>query len=218
MKPEIAKQVNTFFSKYRLRKYSAGQVLILDGDTTNYVFYLVKGKVKEYDVTYRGDEVILHVFKPPAFFPVSQAIDKSVNNFIYEAETDIEIRQAPDKDVLEFLHNNPDVMFDLLARLYKGVDSILGKMVQLMSGTAKSRLIYELLEEARRFGITQDDGSILLKINEKELGARAGLSRETVSRELHKISKEYLTISNKGIHIKDLDALTKQLHKLALDT
>lgn len=212
MSPEVAKKVDAFFSAYRLRRYSAGQVLILNGDTTNYIFYILKGKVKEYDVSYRGDEVILHVFKPPAFFPVSQAIDKaSTNNFIYEAETDIEIRQAPDQDVLEFIQNNPDVMYDLLCRVYKGTDSLLGKMVQLMAGTARTRLIYELLEEARRFGVTQDDKSMLLSISEKELGARAGLSRETVSRELHKIMKDNLKIRANGITINSVDELRKQL-------
>jgi len=213
MDPNVAKKVDSFFSAYRLRKYSAGQILILNGDTTNYIFYILKGKVKEYDVSYRGDEIILHVFKPPAFFPMSQAIDKSsTNNFIYEAETDIELRQAPDKDVLKFLQDNPDVMYDLLCRVYKGVDSLLGKMVQLMAGSARTRLLYELIEEARRFGVNQKNKSVLLQISEKELGARAGLSRETVSRELHKIMKENVTISSSGITINDIDELKKQLH------
>ncbi len=211
MNQDVAKKLESFFSQYRLRKYSAGQVLILNGDKSEYIYYILRGKVKQYDVTYRGDEIILHVFQPPAFFPMSQAINKSVNNFIYEAETDIEIRQAPSDDVVQFINANPDVMYDLLARLYKGMDAILGRMVQLMSGSAKTRLIYELLEDARRFGKTQKDGSLLLKINEKELGARAGLSRETVSRELHKIMSDNILLQNKSIVIKDLDILKKQL-------
>ena len=215
MNPEIEKKVKTFFSAYRLRKYSAGQVLILDGETTNYVFYLLKGKVKEYDVTYRGDEVILHVFKPPAYFPMSQAINKTTrNNFIYEAETDIEIRQAPDLDVVEFLKQNPDVMYDLLSRVYLGVDSLLGKTVQLMSGTAKSRLLYEICEETRRFGHVNEDNSTTIHISEKELAARAGLSRETVSRELHKIMGKNLTLHKNSLIIKDVAEIKNQLHAI----
>jgi len=210
MHPDVAQKLEVFFSQYRLRRYSAGQVLILNGDKSEFIYYILRGKVKQYDVTYRGDEIILHVFQPPAFFPMSQAINKSVNSFIYEAETDIEIRQAPSDDVIQFIHDNPDVMYDLLSRLYKGMDAILGRTVQLMSGSAKTRLIYELLEDARRFGKTQKDGTLLLKINEKELGARAGLSRETVSRELHKIKGENILLQNKSIVIQDLDALKKQ--------
>lgn len=88
------------FSKYRLRKYAKGQVLILNGEDTDYIYNLVSGKVKEYDVSYRGDEIILNVFKPPAFFPMSLAINKVTNPYIYEAETDIEIRQAPADEVV----------------------------------------------------------------------------------------------------------------------
>ena len=43
------------------------------------------------------------------------------------------------------LQANPDVVYDLLTRLYRGLDGLLGRMSQLMAGSAKSRLMYELL-------------------------------------------------------------------------
>src|SRR5690606_15985273 len=116
-----------------------------------------------------------------------------------------EIKQAPATEVVEFVKSNPDVLFDLLLRLYRGMDGLLGRMVQLMSGSARERLIYELLVEARRFGTELPDKSIALTVNEKELGARAGLSRETVSREIHKLKDENLAyVKGKEIILKDL--------------
>lgn len=211
MDKDIAGQVKEFFLNYRPRKYTKGQILILSGDQTDYVYYLVSGKVKQYDVTYRGDEIILNVFKPGAFFPMSLAINKTMNPYIYEAETDIEIRQAPADEVVEFLHNNPDVTFDLLSRLYKGIDGLLGRMAYLMAGSAKSRVLYELLIEAKRFGQAQDKG-FLLNISEKDLGARAGLSRETISREIHKLKTDNIIITKDNrLFINNLNALEKKL-------
>lgn len=69
MVEDISTKIGKFSAQYRLRNYAKGQILILNGEDTNYVYQLVKGKVKEYDVTYRGDEIILNVFKPPAFSP-----------------------------------------------------------------------------------------------------------------------------------------------------
>jgi CRP-like cAMP-binding protein len=203
----ISKKIDDFFSKYRSRTYTKGQVLILNGDEAPYIYYLVSGKVKVYDVTYRGDEIILNVFKPPAFFPMSLAINNGVNPFIYEAESDIEVIQAPAPEVVEFVKSNPDVLFDLLSRVYRGTDALLGRVAHLMASSARSRLIYELLLEARRFGVSKNGGSTL-SINEKDLGARAGLSRETVSREIHKLKADgMIETQSKEIRIKDLHTL-----------
>ena len=211
----VSNKIEKFFAGYRIRKYAKGQVLILNGDGAEYVFNLVVGRVKQYDVTYRGDEVILNTFKPPAFFPMSLAINKTDNPYIYEAEVDVQVRQAPSEDVIAFLKSNPDVLFDLLSRVYMGVDGLIGRMAHLMASSAKGRLMFELLIEYRRFGKPQPDGSCLLEINEKELGAKAGLSRETVSRELHKLIRDGLVAAKPGkITVKNLDEFEKSLGKV----
>lgn len=212
MREDTTPKIEDFFASFRLRKFTKGQILILNGDETDYVYYLKKGNVKEYDVTYRGDEIILNIFKPPAYFPMSLAINKGPNRYIYEAETDIEIRQAPADEVVAFIRANPEVMFELLSRVYRGIDGLLGRMAQLMAGSAKDRLLYELVLEARRFGIIKKNGSCALDVNEKDLGARAGLSRETVSREMNKLKSENLiAVRSSGILLKDVAALEKKL-------
>jgi len=216
MQPDIAKKIEAFFADYRLRKYAKGQVLMLNGDTPDDVFYLVEGQVKVYDVTYKGDEIILNVFKPPAFFPMSLAIHKGENSYIYEAETDVQLRQAPADKVVAFVKENPDVMFDLLSRVYRGTDGLLGRMAHLMASSAKRRLMYELLVSARRFGKQATDDSCTVPFNEKEIGARAGLTRETVSREMAKLKKENLvTVRAKDTVIHNLAVLEKKLDEEA---
>lgn len=82
------------------------------------------------------------------------------------------------------------MLYDLLSRVYRGVDGLLGRLTHLMASSARTRLVYELVVEGERFGTEREDGAITLDINEKDLGARAGLSRETVSREAHKLKNE----------------------------
>lgn len=212
MTEDIQTKIETFFAQYSARKYAKGQVLLLAGDKVPNVFHLTNGKVKVYDVNYRGDEIILNVFKPPAFFPMAQAINNQPNMYIYEAETDIELRQAPSKEAVEFIKANPDVMYDLLSRLYIGVDGLLGRIASLMSATAQGRLIYEILIESRRFGKETEDDTYSLNISEKDLGARAGLSRETVSRELKKLKAEGLiTVGHKELRVSSIERLQEKL-------
>lgn len=215
MKEDVTTKINHFFNQYRSRVYAKGQVLILNGDSTDYIYYLIDGRVKQYDVTYRGDEIILNVFKPPAFFPMSMAINKVTTPYIYEAETDIKVRQAPVDKVIEFVKKNPDVLYDLLSRVYKGTEGLLGRIAHLMSSSAKGRLMYELVIAMRRFGEEQPDGSMELKMSEKDLGARAGLSRETVSREMTKLVKEGLVQVKTGlIIINDINQFETKLGRV----
>lgn len=212
MNPEITEKINKQFSKYPLHTYPKGQILVFADESPQYIFYLLKGKVRKYDVSYRGDEVIVNVFKPPAFFPMSWAINGTENKYFYKTEEPTEIYFVPVADALAFIKENPDVMLDLLARLYKGMDGLLGRVVHLMSGSAKSRLLYELIIECRRFGRPDNNGGYTLGASEVDIAARSGLSRETVSRELRKMKDQgIIAIEHGGIVIKDLVALEKVL-------
>lgn len=211
MKTAVQK-VEAEFSKYPLRKFAKKQILVFGGEPPGQIFYLVKGKVRQYDVSPRGDEIVINVFKPPAYFPMSWAINKGENPYFFEAETTVEARLVPAEDAVAFIKANPDVMYDLLSRLYSGMDGILGRMVRLMSASAGARVLYELVIESRRFGKPDKNGQVRLSIHENQLAARAGLTRETVSREVNKLKNGGLvTVSGRGIVIKDIRLLEEKL-------
>ena len=90
--------------------------------------------------------------------------------------------------------------------------SLLGRIIHLMAASAKSRILYELILECRRFGEARPDGGCYVALRETDLAARAGLSRETVSREVRKLKAEDLISgSRNGMIIKDLAAIERIL-------
>lgn len=123
--------------------------------------------------------------------PLSAVITGSPNMFFYEAETDICVRAAPTEEVYAFIKSNSEISFSMLHRQHLSNERMMVKINHLMSGNAKSRVVFEILNECRRFGHTSDeDSSIHLQLNEKDLAARAGLSRETVNREIQKLKEQ----------------------------
>ena len=207
MAPLVVKKIEEFFKTYETVVYQKGQILIQAGDDPENVWYISSGKVKQYHLNDKGDEAIINVFKPPAFFPMSFAINRTPNEYFFEAESKVEIRKAPVEAVIAFVKTNPDVLFDLLSRVYIGADAILGRMVGLMSGNARSRVIYELIIECSRFGELHN-GHYLIDLNESDIAARAGLSRETVSREIYKLKTNgYIQIDKKQIVVTNLPNL-----------
>jgi CRP-like cAMP-binding protein len=211
----IAKKIENFFSRHKVREYDKGQILIFGGDEPAGIFYLTKGRVKQYDLSQRGNEVIVNVFKPPAFFPMSWAINQTANNYFFEADTKVKTYLCPVKEAVDFIKANPDVMYDLLSRVYRGTDGLLGRVSQLMAGSAKSRLLFELILETKRFGQQDQRGNYTISMNENELGRLAGLTRETVSREMHALVKTGLIkIERNQIMINNLQLLEKKLENM----
>lgn len=201
-------EIEDFFSNYPLRKYKKGQILVLPGERAEYAYLLVEGRLRLYDTSYRGDEIIIDMFKSPAFFPLPLIMNESPSFLYHEADTDIVVRQAPVLPTQEFLNTHPAIVLDLLTHLYQKFDDALRRMVRLMASSAKVRLVYEIVAACGQIGEVQPDGSYLLKISQSKLGARIGLARETVTREIKSLKdKGLLEASHTHIIVPDMEKL-----------
>ena len=187
MNAEIHKKLAEYFSTQPKKTIKKGSIIILPDTDPAGVSFLLDGIVEQYHITPQGNKIVVNIFKPPAFFPMSWAINGTPNTYFYAALTDITYQQAGAEPPVAFLKNNPDVAFDLLSRVYRGTDALLRRLVLIASGMATSRLIFELLIEAYRFGDPGEEDTIRIRVGQSALAARSGLARETVSRELHKL-------------------------------
>lgn len=207
MNQEIKQKLDDFFAKYPLRRMDKGEIILRPEDKLEHVFYLVEGAVVQYDISPAGNEVVVNAFKPNAFFPMSMAIHQSPSSYFFETVVPTAIRTAPVDDVIEFLKQHPDVMFDLLARVYKGTEGLQRRMAHLMGGNAKSRLIFELVNATYRFGERVSAG-MRIPLTESDLAKRSGLSRETVSRTIKGLKdKTLVQVKQSSIIVTDVSKL-----------
>jgi CRP-like cAMP-binding protein len=85
-------------------------------------------------------------------------------------------------------------------------------MVYLMAGSAYARLITEVLITAKRFGERKANDSIVSSLSETDLAMRAGLTRETVSREMKRLKEKGLVeVRRNEIMVPDLAKLEEEL-------
>lgn len=204
-----------FFEEYRERHFSKDQIIVFPGEENNDVHYLIEGKIKKYSVNYKGDEIVLTIFRPGSYVPISQAINqKFVNHFYYAADTDVVTRVAPSDDVVVMLLENPDVMLALLHRVNRGLDEFVGRAVSLMASSALSRVAYEIYIETKRFGVQEAKDSYFIDVSERDIAARTGLTRETVNREIRKLKDiRAVKVERRGLIVLDLLLLEKKLYK-----
>ena len=202
MKPVIRNKIENYFSQYDVKTYAKGEIITLANQAPAGISLLVSGVVEQYDISTEGNKITLNIYKPPAFFPMSWAINQTPNSYFFGAITKVTLRQADPAATVQFLRANPDVLFDLLSRVYTGTDILMRRLALAASGIAVNRLLYELLIEAYRFGVPATADQTVITIRQNTLAARSGLARETISRELHKLEKHnLLALSKEGITI-----------------
>ena len=205
-----------FFSNYNKHKYKPKELLIRADEEPTGVYYLTDGIVRMYAVSSQGEEVVINVYRAISFFPMAWILNDLVSHYYFEAVTPVTVTKAPKEEFLKFLKSEPEVLFDLLQRIYKGLHGYFLRMEYLMSGTAQARLIAEILIYAKRFG-SEEKGKIIVgvKLTEKDLASQTGIARETVSREIHKLKDKGLVDFDKNIlTVKSLVGLEDELMAL----
>jgi CRP/FNR family transcriptional regulator, cyclic AMP receptor protein len=213
MNDAVQKKLEAFFTGYKKEFYKKGEIVIRADDEPGGIFYLEKGEIKMYLISRNGDEMVLTIFKPISFFPMSWGINGLQNRYYFEAMSDTTVWRAPRNDVLEFLKKNPEVTFDLLARLYRGLEGVLSRMVNLMKGSAYTRLITELTITAKRFGSVEKNG-VRIFITESDLSAASGMTRETVSREMKILKEKGLVSFRKNVLlIHNINVLEEEMER-----
>lgn len=210
----IQRKVTHFFADYPEHRASKGAIIVFGNEDPPGVILLTSGTVGQYDIGANGQKVMLNIFRTHAFFPLSWAINHTPNEYFFEALEPITYRVAPPEPTIAFLRDNPDVLLDVLSRVFRGTDGLLRRMIYLMSGDARSRLILEILIACQRWGKTQPDGRTSVQLTGNDLATRTGLSRETVSRLLQKLKNEGIVELQRG-HIAVRDLATLQ-HALSL--
>lgn len=210
MEPDIQKKLDSFFCRFKKQQYKKGEVLLRASENPQGVFYLKSGTVKQYAISQKGEELVVNIFKAPSFFPLSWALHNTPNQYFYEANSTVEVYRAPGEETIEFLKTNPDVLFDLVKRIYKGLDGFFERIVHLMTGNAYERLVSELILYAKRFNRQKEN--IAIGISENSLAAQTGMTRETISREMKTLKQKGLVKgSGAQLTIVNLPMLEKEL-------
>ncbi len=209
---QSVREINRFFEDYPVFKFEKGQIIIHPDIEPQGVYQLIEGQISEYDITLKGEEVVVNILKPAVFFPISWAINQSNNQFFYQARTLVRVRLAPAQDVTKFLQLNPEVTYDLLRNVYTNINGLRRQLAHVLGGNSRSRVLYELIALCHEIGELKSSGSYALNLHEEDFARMAGLSRETVSRELVKLKKMNLvTINHKNIIVNNLPEIELEL-------
>ncbi len=206
MHPKVQKLLLSFFNKYQLQTFTKGEKIFKPN--SKQVFFLTKGAVRMLN----DNQLILNIYKPYALFPMSPVLNNQTDRYTYNALTEVEGYFAPKTDLKKFLNNHPEVILDLLKRIYLGLEGFFMRMEALLLGDAYLRVITHLIIYTRRFGKnTGSKTTFDWSLTHEQLASQTGLARESVTKEFRKLQKKHLIgYFGKKLFINDLLKLEEE--------
>ncbi|MDQ6748660.1 MAG: Crp/Fnr family transcriptional regulator [Candidatus Dormibacteraeota bacterium] len=196
----------------RQRRYGRGDTLFHEGDASDWVAVLLRGRAKiSYD-SEAGTEVVLGVRDPGELLGELSALDGAPRSATVTAMEPVEALILTAGAFRMFLESYPRLALELIRSLVARLRDADVKRVEFGTYDSVGRVARRLVELAERFGREEAGGVVIeLPITQQELAGWTGTSRESVAKALHALRKlEWVDTGRRQFVIRDLDALRRR--------
>lgn len=212
--------LRNFCTKYPLRHFKKDRPLFYQGEIPRSAFYVKSGFVKVYNITTAGEEKIVGYEMEGALIPSPWLFNKSqATLFYYDTFTDTQLYSIPKKELISFIDSNSIAATSLLdhyASMYAGAMMHLHALEQ---SRARDKLLHIFQYLVLRFGkrISDTTYRIELRLTHQDIANLIGITRETVTAEISKLSKSG-TIRSENLHyIVDTNKALRQVGENEFD-
>lgn len=207
-----SQKLESFFASSNALTYPKGKTILNSDQKVGKVFYLKKGLVRQFTISPEGEELTVNIFKPGSIFPLMITMAEASNHYEFVCESNTILYPKAANEVLEFLKDNTEYLFDLCVRFAKGLANLSLRLEHQSFENAYTKTISILLFLADRYGKKTKAGVLIdLPLTHNQLSSWIGIKRETLSRQVQKLtSKGLIGYSHQEVVIKDVGKLKKE--------
>lgn len=212
MKEETKKKLIEFFSKYPLKKYKKGQIVVEANEDFKGVYFVKSGYLRVYDVMAGEKEGGILLFKPWFYLSLISLKTGLKNRHFVETMTPVEAWMAPSEEFEKYLKENPKLDNEINNLVMEKFLDLTSYLSQLISGNAYLKVAGLIYSLAKEYGVAKGkEVSIKVKITHKQIATLTGLTRETVTLQMLKLEKNGVIDNDKRqivvMEIKELKKL-----------
>lgn len=203
-----------FLNQYHTRKFSKGELILVQGEVPPCAYVIKKGIVKTYNLTSDGDEKPIMYDVKHEILPIGWVFHKLRHSmFFYEAFTDVEMYCVQRDEYLKFLKHNPEIMFDSHSSLVGTYVNHQIRINALEQSKAASKVLNTMHFLCLRFGRDIKDNMVKidLPMTQQELANFMGLTRETTGIELKKLQRKGILTYRRQNYVVRTDKLNEIL-------
>ncbi len=193
----------------RVKVFKKKENIFSEGNSPVYLYFLVKGKIKNYKSHEYGKELITTLYKEGDFFGYTALLDEQPYSETAEAMEDSEVCLIPKEDFFSLMYNNINVMKIFVKMLSDNVVEKEKQLVNLAYSSVRKRVAEALVLLQERYD-SKNDKNFSISISREDLANIVGTATESLIRTLSDFKEEkLLEVKGSNITITNLDKLKK---------
>jgi CRP/FNR family cyclic AMP-dependent transcriptional regulator len=176
------------------RSFPVNAILINEGDTTDSLYIMLKGRVKVYVSSDDGREVVLAEYGPGEYFG-ELSIDGEKRSASIKALEACNCRVVQGSELRQFLAEQPDFALHLTLKLIRMVRRLTDQVRSIALQDVYGRMVRVLNEMSEPIG---DERVLRRKLTQQDIADRVGASREMVNRVMKELSSGGYVVQRAG--------------------
>nr|WP_228126850.1 Crp/Fnr family transcriptional regulator [Candidatus Viadribacter manganicus] len=180
--------------------YSAGDVIFLQGDAADAVFYVHRGEIKIVVTSEEGKEAVVGILKSGEFFGEGCLVGQTLRLASAVALTDCSVTRTEKGDMVRALHAEPAFAELFMTYLLTRTSRVEADLADLLFNSSEKRLARALLllSNLGKDGAPQ---VITTKVSQETLAAIVGTTRSRINHFMNKFRKLGFIEYNGSIHV-----------------
>jgi CRP/FNR family transcriptional regulator len=195
----------------KVQKFAKGDFIFRAGDSSQYVFLLLKGRIKIYQPSTVGKEAILWFCFAGELFGLAEAARGGQRIVSAQACDTCEVLCIRQDQFSAFLESHPQTSLIIVQVLACRLRVLGDVVINLISDDVRTRLLKMALQLGSRCGIPSTHGLCLdIVLTHQEIADMIGTTRQTVTTTLGQLERDgLLAIDRHKIHITGRELLAQ---------
>ena len=199
-----------FQEKAYQRFYHKNSIIHSPGDTTDLIYYVEAGRVKIYNISESGKEIIFRFCHPGSLFGLAEICGGDRREVYAEAMEKSKMLSLERKYFIELIRKNSEFSTGVFAILGNRLRQAHRAIQSLAIQDISERLAYLLLKLAALHGSCSAEDTIGYKLTHQEMANMIGATRSTVTEIIiYYRDKQYIAYIDGIITILDQKNLSK---------
>ena len=201
-----SESLDKLFAHKEKFNYRKGSTIYCQGNSSNYIFYLISGEIKTFKNNEYGKELITRIYRGKSLFGVTSLVKNTPYSENALALEDTTLVKITKKEFLGKVKENPSLSINIIDLLVNKLEKLKTHLIHLAYDSVRKKtaeILFELYTER---------GSEIIKISRKNLANLVGIAKESLIRTLTELKEEKI-IKTKRKSIKIIDPQKLKLIK-----
>jgi DNA-binding response OmpR family regulator len=202
-------EINNLSVNRTINKFKNKNIIYKEGDAPNYLYFILNGKIKIFKTNESGKEYITEFKKEGEAFGYSSLL--STGNYKESAVSveDSELALIPKNEFYQLLNSNNEVSLKFAKFIANNLHEAEERLIKLAYDSGRKKTAEALLFVHKKY--LPDSNEDFFNIQRENLSAIAGISPESISRNLTDFREEGLIEGGSGnikvVNLKKLETI-----------